>query len=113
MNTKVILKVDTLKNLVEWLACNICGTKPTYARALYLFANKPDTLFEHDAVGDYSKFDNEDEARKYFEALYQIKFVIESELVDEDDAWRITVTPAANNIDDAFNMYCAEPYNPA
>lgn len=129
MNTEIILKVDKLENLVQWLAHNVCGTKPTYARALYMFANKPGTSLGNDAMDDYSKFDNGDEAKKYIDALCQTKFIIKSKLVEEStwthnkgmeteyktvtQIWKITAIPAANNIEDAFNMYCAKPYNPA
>lgn len=129
MNTKVILKVDTLKNLVEWLSCNVQGHKPSNARALYAFANKPDTPLDNDAYEGYSKFDDDKKAEQYFNAFANMKFIIESELVEEttwthnkgteneyetaSQAWKITVTPSMNNTEDAFNMYCPKPYNPA
>lgn len=127
MKTEIILKVDTLKNLVEWIGRNfVVGERPTNIRTLYMFANKPDTSMECDGVIDYSKFDDEDEAEKYFEALSQSKFIIESELVDQDvirddttaevisvaETWKITVTPSMNNTEDAFVAYCPRPYNP-
>ena len=127
MNTEIILKVDTLKNLVEWIGRNfVVGERPTNARALYMFANKPGTSMEEDGVTGYSKFDDEDETEKYFEALGQSKFIIESELVDKDvvrddttaevihvaETWKITVTPSMNNTEDAFVAYCPRPYNP-
>ncbi len=136
MNTKVILKVDTLKNLVEWLgykaqglSCNAQGHRPSNARALYIFANKPDTLLDNDAMISYGKFESDSEAEQYFNSFENTKFIIESELVEEttwthnkgmeteyktvSQAWKITVTPSMNNTEDAFNMYLAEPYNPA
>lgn len=127
MKTEVILKVDTLKNLVEWIGRNfVVGERPTNARALYMFANKPGTPVEDDGYFDYGKFDDEDEAEKYFEALSQSKFIIESELVDQDvvrddtttevvhvaETWKITATPSMNNTEDAFVAYCPRPYNP-
>lgn len=127
MNTKVILKVDTLKNLVSWLISDwTYGVTPTYARALYMFANKPHTMLDNDATKGYSKFNNDKEAEQYFNAFANMKFIIESELADQyiirDDTtvkvidiketWRITVTPSVNNTEDAFNMYCTKPYNP-
>lgn len=127
MKTEVILKVDTLKNLVEWIGRNfVCGNIPTNTRALYMFANKPGTSMEDDGVDRYSKFDGEDEAKKYFEAFSQSKFIIDSELVDQDvvrddttaevihvaETWKITVTPSMNNTEDAFVAYCPRPYNP-
>ena len=40
MNTEIILKVDTLKNLVEWIGRNfVYGGKPSNDRTLYMFAN--------------------------------------------------------------------------
>lgn len=127
MKTEVILKVDTLENLVAWIARNfVCGNIPTNTRALYMFANKPGTSMEEYGVDRCSKFDDEDEAEKYFEALSQSKFIIDSELVDQDvvrddttaevihvaETWKITATPSMNNTEDAFNMYCPRPYNP-
>lgn len=127
MKTEVILKVDTLENLVAWIARNfVCGNIPTNVRALYMFANKPGTSMEEDGIDRCSKFDDEDEAEKYFEALSQSKFIIESELVDQDvvrddttaevihvaETWKITVTPSMNNTEDAFVAYCPRPYNP-
>lgn len=127
MNTETILKVDTLKNLVEWIGRNfVCGNIPTNARALYMFANKPGTSMEDDGNDKYSKFDLESEAEQYFNAFANIKFIIESELVDQDvirddttaevihvaETWKITVTPSMNNTEDAFVAYCPRPYNP-
>lgn len=127
MNTEIILKVDTLENLVAWIARNfVCGNIPTNARALYMFANKPGTSMEEDGVDRCSKFDDEDETEKYFEAFANIKFIIESELVDQDvirddttaevihvaETWKITVIPSMNNTEDAFVAYCPKPYNP-
>lgn len=127
MNTGIILKVDTLKNLVEWIGRNfVAGERPTNARTLYMFANKPGTSMEYDGDVRCSKFDDEDETEKYFEALSQSKFIIESELVDQDvvrddttaevihvaETWKITVTPSMNNTEDAFVAYCPRPYNP-
>lgn len=129
MNTEIILKVDKLENLVAWIARNfVCGNIPTNVRALYMFANKPGTQEENDAMDEYSKFNNEDEAEKYFEALNQTKFIIESELANKavwihnkgmrneyrtiSQIWRITVTPSMNNTEDAFVAYCPRPYNP-
>lgn len=129
MNTEIILKVDTLENLVAWIARNfVCGNIPTNARALYMFANKPGTQEENDAMDEYSKFNNEDEAEEYFEALNQTKFIIESELANKtvwihnkgmrneyhsiSQIWKITVTPSMNNTEDAFVAYCPRPYNP-
>lgn len=64
MNTKVILKVDTLKNLASWLVSDwTYGVTPTYARALYIFANEPDTLLDNDATEGYSKFDDDKKSR--------------------------------------------------
>lgn len=125
MNAEIILKVDKLENLVAWIARNfVCGELPTNVRALYMFANKPGTSMENDGYVDYSKFDNEDETEQYFEALSQTKFIIESELVDQDvvrddttaeiihiaETWKITVTPSMNNTEDAFVAYCPKPY---
>lgn len=127
MKTEIILKVDKLENLVAWIARNfVCGNIPTNVRALYMFANKPCTSMEEDGVDRYSKFDDEDEAEKYFEAFSQSKFIIDSELVDQDvvrddttaevihvaETWKITVTPSMNNTEDAFVAYCPRPYNP-
>lgn len=127
MNTEIILKVGKLENLVAWIARNfVCGNIPTNVRALYMFANKPGTSTEEDGVDRCSKFDDEDEAEKYFEALSQTKFIIESELVDQDvvrddttaeiirvaETWKITATPSMNNTEDAFVAYCPRPYNP-
>lgn len=127
MNTKVILKVDTLKNLVEWVGRNfVLGEHPTNARVLSIYANKPGTSMEDDAVYEYSKFNGDKDAEQYFNAFANMKFIIESELADQDiirddttakvidikETWRITVTPSVNNTEDAFNMYCAWPYNP-
>lgn len=127
MKTEVILKVDKLENLVAWIARNfVCGNIPTNVRALYMFANKPGTSMEDDGFTGYGKFDDEDETEKYFEALSQSKFIIESELVDQDvvrddttaevihvaETWKITVTPSMNNTEDAFVAYCPRPYNP-
>ena len=127
MKTEIILKVDKLENLVAWIARNfVCGNIPTNVRALYMFANKPGTSMEEDGVTGYGKFDDEDEAEKYFEAFSQSKFIIDSELVDQDvvrddttaevihvaETWKITVTPSMNNIEDAFVAYCPRPYNP-
>ena len=127
MNTEIILKVDKLENLVAWIARNfVCGNIPTNVRALYMFANKPGTSMEDDGNVRCSKFDDEDEAEKYFEALSQSKFIIESELVYQDvirddttaevihvaETWKITVTPSMNNTEDAFVAYCPRPYNP-
>lgn len=128
MNTKVILKVGTLKNLVEWIGRNfVSGERPTNARALYMFANKPGTLLDFDATEGYSKFNNDKEAEQYFNAFANMKFIIESELADTSKwtynrgtqneytkvtkTWRITVTPSTNNTEDAFNMYCPKSYN--
>ena len=127
MKTEVILKVDTLKNLVEWIDYNFgCRNIPTNARVLYIFANKPGTSMEEDDDVKGNKFDDEDEAKKYFEAFANTKFIIESELVDQDvvrddttaevihvaETWKITVTPSMNNTEDAFVAYCPRPYNP-
>lgn len=127
MKTEIILKVNKLENLVEWIGRNfVCGERPTNARTLYMFANKPGTSMEEDGVARCSKFDDEDEAEKYFEALSQTKFIIESELVDQDvirddttaevinikETWKITVTPSMSNTEDAFVAYCPRPYNP-
>lgn len=128
MNTKVILKVDTLKNLVEWVGRNfVWGELPTNARVLNIYANKPGTSMEDDAICEYGKFSGDNEAEQYFNAFANVKFIIESELADQDiirddttakvidikETWKITVTPSMNNSEDAFNMYCARPYNPA
>ena len=127
MKTEVILKVDKLENLVAWIARNfVCGNIPTRARALYMFANKPGTSMEDDGDVRCGKFDDGDEAEKYFEALSQSKFIIESELADQDvirddttaevihvaETWKITATPSMNNTEDAFVAYCPRPYNP-
>lgn len=127
MKTEIILKVDTLENLVAWIARNfVCGNIPANARALYMFANKPGTSMEDDGNDKYSRFDSEFEAEQYFNAFANMKFIIESELVDQDvvrddttaevihvaDTWKITVTPSMNNTEDAFVAYCPRPYNP-
>lgn len=127
MNTEITLKVDKLENLVAWIARNfVRGNIPTNVRALYMFANRPGTSMEEDGVDGCSKFDDEDEAEKYFEALSQSKFIIDSELVDQDvirddttaevihvaETWKITATPSMNNTEDAFVAYCPRPYNP-
>lgn len=121
------MKVDTLENLVAWIARNfVCGNIPANARALYMFANKPGTSMEDDGNDKYSRFDSEFEAEQYFNAFANMKFIIESELVDQDvvrddttaevihvaDTWKITVTPSMNNTEDAFVAYCPRPYNP-
>ena len=129
MKTEVILKVDKLENLVAWIGRNfVCGEIPSNKRTLYMFANKPGTSMEEDGVDRCSKFDDEDEAEKYFEALNQTKFIIESELANKavwihnkgmrneyhsiSQIWKITVTPSMNNTEDAFVAYCPRPYNP-
>lgn len=127
MNTEIILKVDKLENLVEWIGRNfVCGERPTNARTLYIFTNKPDTSMEDDGNVNYSRFDSEFEAEQYFNAFENIKFIIESELVNQDvvrddtaaevihvaETWKITVTPSMNNTEDAFVAYCPRPYNP-
>lgn len=129
MNTEFILKVDKLENLVAWIARNfVVGERPTNARALYMFANKPDTSMECDGVIDYSKFDSEFEAEQYFNAFENMKFIIESEFVDEItwthnkgtqneyksvvQKWKITATPGINKADYMFVAYCPRPYNP-
>ena len=124
MNTGIILKVDTLKNLVEWIGRNfVCGERPTNARTLYMFANKPDTSMEDDGNVNYSRFDSEFEAEQYFNAFENMKFIIESELVDQDvvrddttakvidvkETWKITVTPSINNASYMFVAYCPRP----
>lgn len=127
MKTEVILKVDKLENLVAWIARNfVCGERPTNARVLYMFANKPGTSMEDDGNVKYSRFDSEFEAEQYFNAFANMKFIIESELVDQDvvrddttvevihvaDTWKITVTPSMNETDYMFVAYCPRPYNP-
>lgn len=129
MKTEVILKVDTLKNLVEWIGRNfVVGERPTNARTLYMFANKPDTMVDNDGVIDYSKFDSEFEAEQYFNAFENMKFIIESEIADSiewtyskgtqnerkkiTETWKITATPSINNADYIFVAYCPRPYNP-
>lgn len=124
MNTETILKVDTLKNLVEWIGHNfVSGERPTNARALYMFANKPGTLFDLDGFDVFSKFNSDFGAEQYLNAFENMKFIIESELADKTtwiyngrkkikETWRITVTPSVNNTEDAFVAFCPEPYNP-
>lgn len=127
MNTEIILKIDTLENLVEWIGRNfVCREHLTNTKVLYMFANKPGTLMEEDGVARCSKFDDEDEAEQYFDAFANMKFIIESELVDQDvvrddttaevihiaDTWKITVTPSMNETDYMFVAYCPKPYNP-
>lgn len=127
MNTEIILKVDKLENLVAWIARNfVCGNIPTNVRALYMFANKPGTSMEDDGNNNYSRFDSEFEAEQYFNAFANMKFIIESELVDQDvvrddttaevihvaDTWKITATPSMNETDYMFVAYCPRPYNP-
>lgn len=127
MNTEIILKVDKLENLIAWIARNfVCGNIPSNVRALYMFANKPGTSMEDDGNDKCSKFDSEFEAEQYFNAFASVKFIIESELVDQDvirddttaevihvaETWKITVTPSMNNTEDAFVAYCPRPYNP-
>ena len=129
MNTEVILKVDTLENLIAWIARNfVVGERPTNARTLYMFANKPGTMVDDDGVIDYSKFDSEFEAEQYFNAFKNMKFIIESEIADSvewtynkgtqnerkkiTETWRITATPSINNADYIFVAYCPRPYNP-
>lgn len=127
MKTEVILKVDKLENLVAWIARNfVCGNIPTNVRALYMFANKPGTSMEDDGNNNYSRFDSEFEAEQYFNAFANMKFIIESELVDQDvvrddttaevinvaDTWKITATPSMNETDYMFVAYCPRPYNP-
>lgn len=129
MNTEIILKVGTLKNLVEWIGRNfVYGGKPSNDKTLYMFANKLGTDLEDDANEQYSKFYSEIEAERYLKALENTKFIIESELVDEItwthnkgtqneyksvvQKWKITVTPSMNNTEDAFVAYCPKPYNP-
>lgn len=129
MNTEIILKVDTLKNLVEWIGRNfVCGERPTNARTLYMFANKPGTKADYDAIDEYGKFDSEFEAEQYFNAFENMKFIIESEIESAvewtynkgkqneykkvTEQWRITATPSINNADYMFVAYCPRPYNP-
>lgn len=129
MNTEIILKVGTLKNLVEWIGRNfVYGGKPSNDRTLYMFANKLGTDLENDANESYSKFYSEIEAERYLKALENTKFIIESELVNETtwtrnkgtqneyksvvQKWKITATPSMNNTEDAFVAYCPRPYNP-
>lgn len=127
MNTEIILKVDKLESLVAWIARNfVCGERPTNARTLYMFANKPGTSMEDDGNDNYSRFDSEFEAEQYFIAFADMKFIIESELIDQDvvrddttaevihvaETWKITVTPSINETDYMFVAYCPKPYNP-
>lgn len=127
MNVEIILKVDKLENLVAWISRNfVCGERPTNARTLYMFANKPGTSMEDDGNDKYSRFDSEFEAEQYFNAFANMKFIIESELVDKDvvrdyttaevihvaDTWKITATPSMNETDYMFVAYCPRPYNP-
>lgn len=127
MKTEIILKVDKLENLVAWIARNfVCGNIPTNARALYMFANKPGTSMEDDGNDKYSRFDSEFEAEQYLNAFANMKFIIDSELVDQDvvrddttaevihvaDTWKITVTPSINETNCMFVAYCPKPYNP-
>ena len=127
MKTEVILKVDKLENLVAWIGRNfVVGERPTNARVLNVYANKPGTSMEDDAVYEYGKFSGENEAEQYFNAFANTKFIIESELVDQDvvrddttaevihviETWKITATPSMNNTEDAFVAYCPRPYNP-
>lgn len=129
MKTEIILKVGTLKNLVEWFGRNfVYGGKPSNDKTLYMFANKLGTDSEDDAKEQYSKFYSEIEAERYLKALENTKFIIESELVNETtwtrnkgtqneyksvvQKWKITATPSMNNTEDAFIAYCPRPYNP-
>lgn len=120
------VEVDTLQNLVEWFGCNfVCGERPSNVRALYMFANKIDTLMDQDGNVNYSKFENEDDAEEFLEALEHTKFIIESELVDQDpvkddesgevihvaETWKITATPSMSNTEDRFVAYCPRPYH--
>lgn len=121
------VEVDKLQNLVKWLKQFnfMSGGEPTNVRALYVFANKVDTSMDQDGYTKYSKFANEDEAEEYLEALCQTKFIIQSELVDQDpvrddeigevihvaETWKITCTPSMNNSEDAFVAYCPIPYH--
>ena len=127
MKTEVFLKVDKLENLVAWIGRNfVVGERPTNARVLNIYANKPGTSMEDDAVYEYGKFSGDNEAEQYFNAFANTKFIIESELVDQDvvrddttaevihvaDTWKITATPSMNEIDYMFVAYCPRPYNP-
>ena len=127
MKTEIILKVDKLENLVAWIGRNfVCGEIPSNARVLNIYANKPGTSMEDDAVYEYGKFSGDNEAEQYFNAFANTKFIIESELVDQDvvrddttaevihvaETWKITATPSMNNTEDAFVAYCPRPYNP-
>ena len=121
-----VVEVDTLQNLVEWFSHNfICGERPSNVKALYVFANKVDTPMDQDGNTSYSKFENEDDAEKFFEALEHTRFIIESELVDQDairndelgeiihvvETWKITATPSMSNTIDKFVAYCPRPYH--
>ena len=78
---------------------------------------------EDDGNVNYSRFDSEFEAEQYFNAFENMKFIIESELVDQDvvrddttakvidvkETWKITVTPSINNADYMFVAYCPRP----
>lgn len=127
MKTEAILKVDKLENLVAWIGRNfVCGEIPSNARVLNIYANKPGTSMEDNAVYEYGKFSGDSEAEQYFNAFANTKFIIESELVDQDvirddttaevihvaETWKITATPSMNNTEDAFVAYCSRPYNP-
>jgi len=123
---KLNVEVDKLQNVVKWIANNfVLGERPSNVRALYMYANKVDTPMDQDGSTKYSKFKDEDEAEEYLEALCQTKFIIQSELVDQDvvrddttaeilhiaETWKITCTPSMNNSEDTFVAYCSIPYH--
>lgn len=123
---KLNVEVDKLQNVVEWFRHNfVCGKEPSNVGALFMFANLLGTPMDQDGSMKYSAFKDEDEAAEYLEALGQVKFIIQSKLVDQDivrddmtleilhvtETWQIICTPSIGNTRDAFVAYCPRPYH--
>lgn len=87
MGQQKILTVSTLNEFAGWLSRNfICGQRVSKARALYMFANKIGTSLDNDGNANYSKFEDEEEAKAYLEYIGNMKFIFESTLAD-DTQW--------------------------
>lgn len=130
MKQQVILKIDTLENVIKQFKLELMRTQGQNAKpekALYMFANKPGTSFENDAYEDYSKFNSLKEAAEYYKAFAQTKFVVEYECVDKTKwihnkdqeaeyveiirTYSVTVTPTVNSKDDAFVAFTHHLYS--
>jgi len=120
------VEVDKLQNVVEWFGRNfVCGKRPSNVRVLYMFANKIDTPMDQDGNTKYSKFKDETEADIFLGAFENFKFIIQSELVNQDpvkdyetgevihvaETWKITCTPSISDTTNGFVAYCPRPYH--